>query len=385
MSLQFNLVKVAAIVAVLSASVAGIHFVGAAQENKAKPIPQTHLQPGEVKFAPNAPQLSLIKVATVSEVPLPVSEPFNGRITYDENVTARVTSPIAGRVLSSHVEVGDEVHRGTVLTEIDSPDFATAEADWRKAQADELRKKLAFDRAKTLFEGEVIARKDYESAEADYQQAKAETKRASLRMKSLNAVGKENGEFSLKSPIAGMVADKQINPGLEVRPDLPNPLFVITDLDRLWVMVDVPERNAAAIHAGQTVTLETDAYPDERFSATVDRVGLVLDPGTRRIQVRCSVRNSGHKLKPEMFARVSFLTDDHGKTAIPVPNTSLFIDGLYSYVFVEKRDGVFVKQRVNVAMKGHDKSFIDAGLANAERVVTEGAFLLNAEVAGDAQ
>lgn len=385
MNMQFNLVKVAVVVMVLSTSVTGIHFVGAAQDGKAKPIPQAPLQPGEVKFAPNAPQLSLIKVATVSEVQLPVSEPVNGRITYDENVTARVASPIAGRVLSSHVEVGDEVQRGTVLADIDSPDFATAEADWRKAQADELRKKLAFDRAKTLFDGEVIARKDYESAEADYQQAKAETKRASLRMKSLNASGKENGEFSLKSPISGMVADKQINPGLEVRPDLPTPLFVVTDLDRLWVMVDVPEKNAAAIHSGQAVTLETDAYPDERFAATVDRVGLVLDPGTRRIQVRCSVKNSSRKLKPEMFARVSFLADDHGKSAIPVPNTSLFIDGLYSYVFVEKQDGVFVKQRVNVVMKGHEISFVDAGLANAERIVTEGAFLLNAEVAGDAQ
>ncbi len=385
MNMQFNLVKVAVVVMVLSASVTGIHFVGAAQDGKAKPIPQAPLQPGEVKFAPNAPQLSLIKVATVSEAQLPVSEPVNGRITYDENVTARVASPIAGRVLSSHVEVGDEVQRGTVLADIDSPDFATAEADWRKAQADELRKKLAFDRAKTLFDGEVIARKDYESAEADYQQAKAETKRASLRMKSLNASGKENGEFSLKSPISGMVADKQINPGLEVRPDLPTPLFVVTDLDRLWVMVDVPEKNAAAIHSGQAVTLETDAYPAERFAATVDRVGLVLDPGTRRIQVRCSVKNSSRKLKPEMFARVSFLADDHGKSAIPVHNTSLFIDGLYSYVFVEKQDGVFVKQRVNVVMKGHEISFVDAGLANAERIVTEGAFLLNAEVAGDAQ
>jgi cobalt-zinc-cadmium efflux system membrane fusion protein len=58
---------------------------------------------------------------------------------------------------------------------------------------------------------------------------------------------------------------------------------------------------------------------------------------------------------------------------------------MYSYVFVEKQAGTFEKRRVNVKVKGHDTSFVDTGLVNGERVVTEGAFLLNAEVAGDAQ
>lgn len=385
MILQSSILKIALTIAAISAAIAGIYYVNASQDRKAVLLPKERSQPGVVKFAPNAPQLSSLKIAAATAVPLPVSDPVNGRITYDENVTTRVTSPIVGRVIALHAEVGDAVRRDTVLVDIDSPDLATAEADWRKAKADELRKKLAFERAKTLFDGEVLARKDYESAEADYQQAKAETKRTSLRMKNLNATGQEDGKFSLKSPIAGIVADKQINPGLEVRPDLPNPLFVITDLSRLWVIVDVPERSAAELHPGQAVTLETDAYPDERFNARIDKIGLVLDPGTRRIQVRCSVKNIGLKLKPEMFARVSFLADDGGKKAIPLPNTSLFVEGMYSYVFVEKQAGTFEKRRVNVKVRGHDRSFVDTGLENGERVVTEGAFLLNAEVADNAQ
>ncbi len=379
-----NFGKIVITITVFGALVFGIRFVNASQERKSSTEKKEQPQPGTIKFAPNAPQLSALKIAVAEEIPLPISDMVNGRITYDENLTSRVTSPILGRVIALHAEIGDKVQRGTVLVDIDSADLATAEADWRKAQADELRKKLSYDRAKTLFDGEVVARKDFESADADYLQSKAETKRAHLRMKSLNASGKEDGRFGLPSPISGIVADKQINPGLEVRPDLPNPLFTISDLSHLWVIVDLPENTAANIHTGQLIRIETDAYPGESYTGKVTLVGLTLDPNTRRVQVRCAIDNRDKKLKPEMFARVSFIADDGAKKAIPLPNTSIFVDGLSSYVFVETQTGTFEKRRVNIKVKGYEKSYVESGLTKNERVVTEGAFLLNAEVASDA-
>jgi len=384
MSASSNFIKAAVAVLVLGTAAFGIRHVYAIQEPKPAPAAKDRLPPGILKFAPNSPQLSSLKTSAVEEVPLPVSDVMNGRIAYDENVTSRVSSPILGRVVALHTEIGDKVQRGSVLADIDSPDLGTADADWRKAQADELRKKLAFERAKTLFDGEVLARKDYESAEADYAQAKAETRRAQQRMKNLNASGNEDGRFGLKSPIAGVVADKQINPGLEVRPDLPNSLFTVTDLSQLWVIVDVPAPGAAQVHAGQAVSIETDAYPGQRFDGKVTLVGLALDPTTRRIQVRCAVKNEDKKLKPEMFARVSFLTDDHARKAVQIPNGSIFVDGAHSYVFVETQPGSFEKRRVTVKVKGYESSFVDSGLAQGERIVSEGAFLLNAEAAGNA-
>jgi len=393
-TLKIDLTKLAAAIALIIAIGAGLHFVHAAQEKKEEAATPAAPKPssGELTFGPNAPQLSSLKISATQSVPLPVSAPVNGRVAYDENRTARISSPIAGRVLSLGAEPGDKVAQGAVLAVLDSPDLATAQADWSKAEADEAHKKAGFERAKLLFDGEVLARKDYESAEADYRQAAAETRRAAQHLKSLNAAGQADGNFSLRSPIAGLLAEKQINPGLEVRPDLPNALFVVTDLSHLWVLVDVPERSAAAIHTGQAVAIETDAYPDQRFAATVERVGLTLDPGTRRIQVRCVVDNPDFKLKPEMFARVSFLAaadakDGKGATAmaIQLPNTSLFVEGMYDFVFVETKPGTFVKRRVGVALRGRDSSFVDRGLKAGERVVTEGAFLLNAEDTANAQ
>ncbi|MFZ6813370.1 efflux RND transporter periplasmic adaptor subunit [Undibacterium sp. Rencai35W] len=371
-------------VAVLSASVIYAASSVTANEKKSEIAANLNHELGKISYPNNAPQLSSIKVATVSEVNLPIADAMNGKLAYDENVTARISSPVLGRVLSSKVEVGDVVTQNKSLAELDSPDLAAADADWAKAKADEFRKKLAFDRAKALFEHEVVARKDLESAEADYMQAKAETRRSSLRMRNLNAIGNENGRFALKAPIAGMIADKQINPGMEVRPDAPNPLFVITDLSRLWVLIDVPERYLATIQPGQKISLELDAYPDQFFEAKIDRVGLALDPNTRRIQVRAVLINKDKKLRPEMFARVSFLTDSD-KKAIKIPNTSLISEGLYSFVFIEKKSGEFQKQRVNIVRKGKDDSFVDTGVNSGQRIVTEGALLLNSEVAAHAQ
>ncbi|MEN3297887.1 MAG: rane fusion protein heavy metal efflux system [Burkholderiales bacterium] len=373
-----------ATVVLAAVTVIGAKELTAPQEPPAAAHAGSGGEPGVVRYAAGAPQLSSIGVHAVAEEPMPVAEPSNARVAYDENVTARVSSPVAGRVTALRAEIGEEVSRNAALVEIDSPDFAAAEADWRKAEADEVRKKLAFERSGKLLENEVIARKDYESAEADYRQAVAETQRARLRLRNLNAAGSGSGRFLLKAPLAGVVADKQVNPGQEVRPDLPNPLFVITDITRLWVIIDLPERNLGNIHPGQAVSIETDAYPDQRFAGKVERIGLALDPTTRRVQVRCSVRNPDKRLKPEMFARVSFVAED-GNKAVRVPNTGLIVNGIDSYVFVEKQPGVFERRRVNVALRGADSSFVDRGVASGERVVTEGTLLLNSEVSSDAR
>lgn len=380
-------------VVLIALAFAGIAVIYSAKlvtaTEKKTDTPQTaKAEIGKISYPANAPQLASIKLATISEVSLPVADTMNGKLAYDENVTSRVSSPVAGRVIRSTVEIGDYVKRDTPLLILDSPDMATADADFAKAKADQQRKKLNLDRVQKLLEQEVIARKDVESAEADYLQAAAETKRAGLRMRNLNAQGSENGKFVLKAPISGLVTDKQINPGLEVRPDAAAPLLTITDLNRLWVLVDVPERYIGNIKNGQKIQLEFDAYPDQIFDALVDRVGLALDPTTRRIQIRGILNNKDGKLRPEMFARVSFLADSD-KKAFRIPNAALIVEGLYNYVFLEKREGEFQKQKVNIVRKDRDVSYADvasnAALNNKQRIVEEGALLLNAEVASHAQ
>jgi cobalt-zinc-cadmium efflux system membrane fusion protein len=346
-----------------------------------KPAPH---DPGVIRFAEGEAQLSSIRIEAVASEPMPEADPVNGRVVYDENATARVVSPLIGRVLSLRANPGDRVGKGVTLLEVDAPELASAEADLAKSQSEELRKRLAFERAKTLHEHEVIARKEFESADVDYRQAQADTRRASLRLRNLQSTGRDNGRFQLRSPIAGMIITRNVNPGQEVRPDLQDPLFLISDVSRLWVLVDIPEKQLSHVHVGQTLSLETDAWPEQRFSAVVDRVGLAVDPVTRRVQVRCSVKNADFKLKPEMFVRVSFPASGE-RQGIRLANKALISEGVKTFVFVERGKGVFQKTEVKIGLHGSDISFIESGLNAGDKVVVEGVMLLNAEASADAQ
>jgi membrane fusion protein, heavy metal efflux system len=337
-------------------------------------------KPGVLSYAPASAQLSAISVKPVEVFPLPLSEPLNGRVTFNETSTARVSSPISGRVVALKAQAGDAVKAGDELVVLDSPDLAAAVADLRKAEADETRKRSGLDRAKLLYEGQVLAKKELESAQADFAQARAETARAALRLRNLVPGGaSEESRYVLRAPISGVVADRQANPGMEVRPDLPNPLYVITDPARLWVLIDLPERDLSKVAPGQPVSVEVDAWPGERFRARIDRIGMVVDPATRRVPVRCAVANPQGKLKPEMYARVTLLSDEN-RTAIRVPNTALVTEGLYSYVFVERRPGVFERRRVALAVQDRDYSYVESGIDAGDRVVVAGSVLLNSEL-----
>lgn len=336
-----------------------------------------------LKYPLDAPQLTFLQIKPVAAFPEPLVEPLNARIVYDDNHTARIFSPLSGRVTRIDVEAGQQVKAGEALLQIDSPDFASATSDGMKADADLLRKQQAYDRAKQLLEIKGIALKDYESAKADLNQAEAESLRtkAVLRNLASHATTTE-GKFILRSPLAGIVSERQVNAGSQVRPDAANPLFVITEPQHLWVLVDLPERQLGKIKIGQPVLVESDAYPDEVFHGKVTVIGESLDPVTRRIQVRCYVNNAQLKLKPEMFARVTPIADK-GADLPRIPNTALLTQGLYSYLFVEKSPGVLQRRRVSLATQDRDYSYVKEGLSPGERIVTSGALLLNSELSGN--
>ena len=355
----------------------------APQAEKAIEKPAPHTASDTLHFAADAPQLAFVQVKPAEAFPEPLMDGLNARITYDDNYTARVFSSIAGRVTKIAVEAGQQVKAGDPLLWIDSPDYAAGASDSLKADADLLRKKIAYERAKLLFAAKGLALKDMESAEADWHQAEAEAQRAKARMKNLNSnvVETAEGKFILRAPIGGVISERQVNAGSEVRPDAVNSLFVITNPKHLWVVVDLPEQQIGKISVGQTISVEVDAYPAEFFPGKITVISETLDPVVRRFQVRCEVDNSQHKLRPEMYARISPIVDAQSK--LPrVPNTALFTEGLYSLIFVEQAPGVLQRRRITLGLQDANFSYVKEGLRAGERVVTSGAILLNSELSG---
>jgi cobalt-zinc-cadmium efflux system membrane fusion protein len=332
-----------------------------------------------LRFDANAPQLAFLRIEPTQTSPVPLAEPFNARIAYDDNRTARIFSPLAGRVVKITAETGQRVKAGDPLLWLDSPDYDQAVADAAKAQADSRNKKDAYERAQKVYDAQGIALKDLQAAEADWHQADAEAQRARARLKNLGADTATAGRFALRAPIGGVVSERKVNAGSEIQADADEPLFVITDPAHLWVLIDLPEQQIGAVKVGQKLDIEVGAWPGEPFTGKVTAVGGAMDAATRRIQVRGEISNDQpHPLMPEMFARV--IPAASGEGLPRVPNAAVFTQGLYSYLFVEQSPGVLQRRRVTLARQGMDFAWVKEGLHAGERVVTSGALLLNAEL-----
>jgi membrane fusion protein, heavy metal efflux system len=354
-----------------------------------------HLKPPSVDDKPRVPsnhltlpedagQLAFLKLEPVRTAVLPASEPMNARLTLADDLTARIFTPLSGRVVSLQVAIGDPVKTGAILAIIDAPDFGQAIADLRKAESDGNQKRKALVRAQVLYDGEVLARKDLEAAEADAHGSAAEVERARLRLSNLSPAGSriDGQRLVLRAPLAGVIVDRQANPGTEVRPDAVTPLFVISDLQRLWLNIDLPEKAAALAKPGAAVNFTVDAYPGIDFSAHVERVGASVDPATRRIPVRAIVDNSDGRLKPEMFARAT-LSIPNAPHVIRLPVSALLTVGLTSHVFVQLAPREFQQRTVSIIRQDAEFAYLtpESQLKADDSVVIRGALLLASEMA----
>ncbi|MTW12761.1 efflux RND transporter periplasmic adaptor subunit [Pseudoduganella eburnea] len=332
--------------------------------------------------APLSATSQFIRTMPAASAPLPEAEPIAARIAFDEDHTARVSAPLAGRVSTIMVQPGQHVKAGQALAVLASPDLAAASADEKKAVSDARLKDSALARARLLFDAGVMARKDFEAASSDSEQSAAELERTRQRLRALGAAGATTGALTLASPVPGTVVERQLNPGQEVRPDLPAPLFIVSNLDQLWLIADVPEQLALTLALGQEVKVEADALPGTQYTARIGYVGEMVDPNTRRIPVRCLLANADHKLRPEMFARVHF-QGGKAQSGIPLPNEAIVVDGQDEYVFVQVKKDSYERKRVHVARRGPLTSFVDSGIEAGQQLVVAGALLLKAQAGQD--
>ncbi|MDF9392196.1 MULTISPECIES: efflux RND transporter periplasmic adaptor subunit [Methylococcus] len=328
----------------------------------------------------DSPKFRYIREAEAVPEQRPLLEPLTGKITYDETRTARVSSPIAGRVIAIPAQPGTVVHVGTPLLELDSPELGQAQAEYAKATADLKLAEHDFDRLKKLYENGIAPHKEFHQAEDALERARSEAERSRLRLANLGVQEKRpDNHFILKAPIAGVVTERNVNPGMEVRPDLPTPLFVVSDLDRLWVLLDVFEKDLAVIHPGQDVKLTVPAYPDQWFPAKIDYIGKVVDETTRTVKVRCLLPNPEGKLLPSMYASVEVESPPDDK-AIVVPLTALFTEGESDWLFVSLGEGRYQKRQVRVGLRLKKEAVLLEGVQPGERIVTDGALLLRSEL-----
>jgi cobalt-zinc-cadmium efflux system membrane fusion protein len=305
---------------------------------------------------------------------------LSGRLVWDENRTVRLFPAFAGRVIHILVKAGDRVKAGQKLAVLASPDFGQAQADARRAQSDFALAEKNLNRLRELYAAGVSSRKELFTAEADYARAEAELARAAGKVR-LYGGGSESVDqnLALASPIDGIVVERNINPGQELRPDLQlansPPMFVITDPSRLWVQLDATESQLSSLKRGQTVRLRSSAWPEERFGATVETISDFIDPVSRTVKVRGSVINRDKKLKGEMFVTAEI--PDVPRAGLQLPERALVLSGGSYYVFVEESPGRFAWSEVKIEGVRDGVAGVVSGVDLGHKVVVEGTLLLH--------
>ncbi len=366
--------------AVFALALAMAALVSACGNGDAKSdVARPRLENGRIVFPQDSPQLGSFTTEPVRES-APQQLRLSGRLVWDENRTVRLFPAFAGRVIHILVKAGDRVKPGQTLAMLASPDFGQAQADARRAQSDFALAEKNLSRLRELYAAGVSPRKELITAEADYARAEAELARASGKIR-LYGGGSESVDqnLALASPIEGIVVERNINPGQELRPDLQlanSPaMFVITDPSRLWVQLDATESQLASLKRGQTVRLHSSAWPGESFEATVEAISDFIDPGSRTIKVRGSVINRDKKLKGEMF--VTAEVPDAQRTFLQLPEKALVLSGGSYYVFVEESPGRFAWSEVKIEGVRDGVAGVVSGVDLDQKVVVEGTLLLH--------
>ena len=335
-----------------------------------------------ISFQAGSPQLASLELAPVESL-APASTLLSGRLTWNDDVTVRIFTPFAGRVRKITADIGQAVEKNAPLAEVESPDFGQAQADARKAEGDLKLAERGLAREQELFAHGAAAQKDLEAAEDAHVQAEAEHSRAVSKIAAYGATADLLDEiFVLKTPLAGTVVDKRINPGQEIRPDqmlanipeVTEPLFVVSDPARLWIQIDATEVDVPRLQPGREFTFTSRAFPDETFTGRVDKVSEFIDPNTRTIKVRGSVDNPRRLLKAEMFVNVILPGGEAHE--ISVPAAAVFLKGEKHFVFVQENPGQFTRHEVVIGSEQEGRVLILSGLQAGQRVVTDGCVFL---------
>ena len=277
-----------------------------------------------------------------------------GYVGYDEDTLQHIHMRVDGWIERLVITAtGDPVTKGQTLFELYSPTLVNAEEEFLTAlrSSNTNLQKASRSRLEAL---------GVPTSEID-------------RLEKSRTVSQR---LSVAAQSDGFVADLAVREGVYITPA--SEVMSIATLDRVWVLVEVLERQAAWISEGQLAEVELEYLPGRRLQGTVDYIYPELDRITRTLKVRIRFDNKDKVLRPNMFARVTI----HGTETPPVvhvPRAALIRGGASDRVVLAIGDGKFRAQPVQIGIESGDRIEIRSGVAAGDLIVTSGQFLIDSE------
>jgi len=296
-----------------------------------------------------------------------------GEVILNTYASAKITPRISAQVIKRHVKMGDTVKKGQTLITLSSVAMS-------EAQGELLVTANEWERLRKLGK-QIISERRYTEARIAYQQARAKVLAYGLTVKQADAlikkgdVSQADGTFRLFSPITGKVIHDDFVLGEIIEPG--RVLFDITNESTVWVDARVTPKQATQIKVGSTAQVQVGA---DWIKGKVIQIYHHIDERTRTLAVRIALPNKQHRLHPGLFVETRLQSTQRQKV-LAVPETAVLRspDGDWQ-VFIETATGEFKPVEVTV-LRTVNQLVVLKGLDSGSKVVTQGAFFLQSEIA----
>lgn len=372
----------------LSAALAGCERPETAAPARGKPElphvdePEHEELPTRVELSDAVVRDAKLRTAAVTREVLAVTLALPGEIAADPDRSARLSSPIAGRIEEVRFREGSTVAKGDVLAVIRVPDLGRLRSleSATLARARAARSNVA--RLDQLRAQRLTSEQVYLDALATAESLEVEARAAGEQLAALGmgAVGKQPSSLSLRAPISGVVVSRDAVLGQPVSAE--QVLCEIVDLSELWFLGRVFEKDLGRLRLSARAEVQLNAYPKGRYSGLVEYIGRQVDPVARTVTARIRLTNRADELRVGLFgtAHVSTLDESSAQATLVVPRSALTEIGGKQVVFVRHADRDYELHELVLGESAEGKVQVITGLREGEQVVVDGVFTLKSLV-----
>lgn len=297
---------------------------------------------------------------------------LTGKVTYDPDKVINYVPLISGMVERTYFSFGDKVSKGQTLLDIRSADLSALQSELISAEADVRIAGRELESAQSMHKDKILSERELIEAEAKLKQAEAVYSRVKNDLTIYDS--KQDGSFSIRSPIDGFIVEKNVSSGMPVSPDN-GALFVVADISTVWVVINVYAGNLMFVKEGMNVDITTLSYPGEIFTGKINSLSQVFDPEDKVLKARIKMPNTDLRLKPEMSVVVKLKKETPDKI-LSVPSEALVFDDNAYFIVVEDSPGVFEIREVELYGSHGERTYIHAGLKEDESVVVKNQLLI---------
>lgn len=301
-----------------------------------------------------------------------------GKVEYNENDLVAFKSLLQGVVSKVNIELGDFVRKGQVLATVKSVEIQDLSQQKRT-----LEKQVEFlkeqERTKQqMLEDGLASKPELTALQFDLQAAEIQRDKIIESLKLYR--GTSDDEFEVLAPKDGYIVQKSVSVGKSIGSGDQEPLFSISNLKQVWVMVNIYPSNLKYVKEGAAVKVKTLAFPDELIDGKIDKIYNVFDEREHVIKARIILDNKDLNLLPGLSADIIIQLDEQNRKAFAVNNEAIIFSQNKEFIVLYQNDCQLQVKQITPIARNSQYTYLQEELPEGTKVINSNALLIYSQI-----